>query len=315
MNPSVSVILPNYNHARYLPQRIESILQQTYEDFELILLDDCSSDNSVEIMQRYSRHPKVSHFIVNTQNSGSTFHQWEKGIQMAKGEFIWMAESDDYASPLFLEKIMREFTAHPDAVLVYTGSQMIDAEGNPIEKDWDHYTEQTPTTIAYTSEHFLQRMIWADKVYNASMAVFRKECITGVPRLYSTFRYCGDWFFWSAIGRQGGVIEICEKLNYFRQHSQKVSPGAEKEGLYFMEGGQIKLLLMEWLGLTEAQRLVIRGKLWKQLRKAARRNPSLIRKATALYPPLYGHKWKAICYYLSDKWLNWSGLQDKRVNP
>ena len=74
----VSVIVPCYNHAPYLKQRIESILNQTYQNFELILLDDVSPDESAEILLSYKDHPKVSHCIINEKNSGSTFHQWNK---------------------------------------------------------------------------------------------------------------------------------------------------------------------------------------------------------------------------------------------
>src|SRR6202030_4301096 len=78
--PAVSVIVPNYNHAPYLRRRIESILQQTYQDFELILLDDSSTDHSREILQSYAEKPGVK-IAFNTMNSGSVFKQWNKGIR------------------------------------------------------------------------------------------------------------------------------------------------------------------------------------------------------------------------------------------
>src|ERR1700712_406276 len=100
MAPKVSVIVPNYNHMLYLKQRIDSILAQTYRDFEVILLDDASVDGSVKILEHYRYNLKVKHIVLNTQNSGSTFAQWEKGLQLAQGDWVWIAESDDYADPL-----------------------------------------------------------------------------------------------------------------------------------------------------------------------------------------------------------------------
>ena len=100
--PLVSVIIPNYNHAPYLDERIRSIAGQSFQDFEIILLDDCSTDQSISILNKWAKHPKISHFIVNKQNSGSTFLQWEKGFSLAKGKYIWIAESDDVAHPDFL---------------------------------------------------------------------------------------------------------------------------------------------------------------------------------------------------------------------
>ena len=76
--PVFSVIVPNYNHASFLAERIETILAQTFTDFELILLDDCSTDESVKILEKYCDHPKVSCIVVNEVNSGSRFLQWKK---------------------------------------------------------------------------------------------------------------------------------------------------------------------------------------------------------------------------------------------
>lgn len=71
--PLVSVIIPNYNHARFLDERIQSVINQTYQNFELIILDDNSTDNSVEVMNQYKDDPHVSQIVVNEVNSGSTY--------------------------------------------------------------------------------------------------------------------------------------------------------------------------------------------------------------------------------------------------
>ncbi len=82
----ISVIIPNYNHAFYLEQRIESILSQNFKDFEVIILDDKSTDNSKEIIEKYRNHPPhISTIIYNEANSGSTFIQWNKGVSLSKG--------------------------------------------------------------------------------------------------------------------------------------------------------------------------------------------------------------------------------------
>ncbi len=75
-HPLVSVIIPNYNHALYLDERIQSVLNQSYGHFEVIILDDLSKDNSREVMEKYRDYPHVSHIVYNTENSGSTFKQY-----------------------------------------------------------------------------------------------------------------------------------------------------------------------------------------------------------------------------------------------
>lgn len=102
----VSVIVPSYNHAEYLRLRLDSILDQTYRDFEVIILDDCSSDDSRDVIESYRGNPAVSHIVYNQINSGSPFHQWKKGMQLACGELVWIAESDDCCETGLLERLV-----------------------------------------------------------------------------------------------------------------------------------------------------------------------------------------------------------------
>lgn len=120
--PNISVIIPNYNHARFLKQRVNSVLQQTYQDFEVIIMDDNSSDHSKDIIEQYRNYPKISHIIYNETNSGSTFKQWKKGLELAKGEWIWIAESDDYADTDFLEQLLGFSTNDNNIQLIYCDS-------------------------------------------------------------------------------------------------------------------------------------------------------------------------------------------------
>ena len=97
--PLVSVIVPNYNHEKYLPARLRSITEQTYQNVEIILLDDASTDGSRAILEKFSSEESRARFLPNSQNSGSTFKQWRKGLLHARGKYVWIAESDDAAEP------------------------------------------------------------------------------------------------------------------------------------------------------------------------------------------------------------------------
>src|ERR1700722_3014578 len=114
--PRVSVIVPNYNHARFLRQRLDSVVAQTFQDFELILLDDCSTDESRKILEEYARDPRAR-LELNEANSGSPFKQWNKGVRLARGKYVWIAESDDYANERFLERLGSRLDSHSDFVL------------------------------------------------------------------------------------------------------------------------------------------------------------------------------------------------------
>ena len=123
--PKVSVIVPNYNHALYLRQRLDSIINQTFQDFEVIVLDDASTDNSREIIQTYAHYPAFR-FLFNETRNGSAFKQWQKGLESARGEYIWFAESDDCASPYFLSKLLPILENDKSLGLVYCQSYLVD---------------------------------------------------------------------------------------------------------------------------------------------------------------------------------------------
>jgi glycosyltransferase involved in cell wall biosynthesis len=137
----VSVIIPNYNHCNYLKLRLDSVFNQTYQDFEVIILDDASNDESIELIEQYRTHPKLSHIVYNEINSGTTFIQWKKGIDLANGEFIWIAESDDFASLNFIEKLLPYLESDKDLSIVFSDSNVINEKGEKIEDtQWHRVT-------------------------------------------------------------------------------------------------------------------------------------------------------------------------------
>src|SRR5579864_3466444 len=127
--PAVSIIIPNYNHGRYLRLRIGSVLRQTYNDFEVIVLDDGSTDNSREIIESYARDEKVR-IDYNSQNSGNVFKQWNKGVQKARGRYVWIAESDDYADTAFLSRMVPLLERNPEVAFAHCRSWRVDENGN-----------------------------------------------------------------------------------------------------------------------------------------------------------------------------------------
>jgi len=103
----VSVIIPNYNHSLFLGERIDSVLNQRYQNFEVILLDDGSTDNSREIIEKYRGLEKVKHIVYNQKNSGNAFVQWNKGVELAMGEWVWIAEVMTVLIPIFYQKVLK----------------------------------------------------------------------------------------------------------------------------------------------------------------------------------------------------------------
>jgi glycosyltransferase involved in cell wall biosynthesis len=208
MTPTVSVIIPNYNHAPYLKERIDSVLNQTYQDFEVIILDDCSPDDSRTVIEQYRENPHVSHIVLNEQNTGNTFIQWERGISLAKGRYIWIAESDDVAESQLLETLVGQLEQHPDASVAFCHSKLIDAESKVLSEHNSKNPAQPGQVTIDDSKTFLRHLLIFNYIYNASMVVFRRDVYDKTNPDYKQFRYCGDWHFWASICAAGKVIEV-----------------------------------------------------------------------------------------------------------
>lgn len=240
MDIEVSVILPNYNHALYLQQRIESILGQSFSDFELIILDDCSTDNSREIIEVYRSNPHVSHIIYNGVNSGSTFVQWQKGFDLAKGRYIWIAESDDFADKFFLETLVDGLKKDPSAVLAFSGILYVDNEGRELRRSLVGDTIE----FFYRGTDFIKdRMLSGNAIVNASSALFVRDVLNMIPDNYKKLKAAGDWLFWIEVARCGNVYENKQHLDYFRQHGNEVTPKARASGLLMKENH----IIFRWL--------------------------------------------------------------------
>ncbi|WP_316741423.1 glycosyltransferase family 2 protein [Pedobacter antarcticus] len=229
--PEVSVIIPNYNHAQYLEQRIESVLAQTFTDYEILILDDCSTDHSMEVINRYADHPKVSQIVVNEKNSGSTFLQWQKGIKLATGKYIWLAESDDWCEPSLLDELMNGFRGDENCVISYC--QMACILGTNTIK-WQSYHSCLEERM--DGRTFIKKLLAVHvTIYNASMALFKREAYNHITDEFTTFKLSGDRMFWIQLSLQGNVYISGKTLDYFRKHDQDVSGKAYKSGLNFLE--------------------------------------------------------------------------------
>lgn len=230
----VEVFIINYNYAQYLPERIESVLRQTYDDFTVTMIDDCSTDNSVEVMQRYAAEPRVKRIIVNEHNTGLPFAQWQKAIELAESEYIWIAEADDAAKPTFLEQAVG-LADSEHLVFVKAASDLIDEQGKlkmkrtarPQQIDYDHLRRRglhEGQTVVYDGQDFVQRfMIWHNWVFNGSSVLFRRDAVTGHALKAFALRSTGDWLFWSRLALRGRVGELTDRLNRFRLHGDSAT--------------------------------------------------------------------------------------------
>jgi glycosyltransferase involved in cell wall biosynthesis len=243
--PLVSVIIPNYNHAPYLKERIESVLNQSYSNFEVILLDDYSTDNSRDIIESYRGHEKISHIEYNTTNSGSTFKQWQKGLKLAQGEWIWIAESDDVAHLDFLKEL--SFEVESNSSLIFCKSLIIDELGAKYEylgcnyfpnKKYLNVLNEVPKKL--NSIDFLtQEMFNFNQIVNASSVIFQKSMAGELDYIAEHYKLCGDWMFWVSMIDKAPCKYVDNGLNYFRAHRRSVRSISDNRVFVFFENAQI----------------------------------------------------------------------------
>lgn len=201
---------------------MDSILQQTHQNFELIILDDSSTDQSQEILANYSKHPKVSKFSINSRNSGSPFAQWSKGIENATGEFIWIAESDDFAETTFLEENLKPLMESPDVHLSYCYSPAVDENGNLLTcvDYWPSLLDPNRWNAAFQTSglsEIVNYLRFANTIPNASAVIFRKSTAM-LCNIDRSMRFYGDWWFWFQLLQKGCLAYNPKPLSFFRFH-------------------------------------------------------------------------------------------------
>ena len=243
ISPKVSVVVPNYNHARFLQRRIDSILGQTFQDFELILLDDCSTDDSQSILSKYADDPRVR-VEFNAANSGSTFKQWNKGVRLARGEYIWLAESDDYADERLLARLVNLLEAEPEVTFAYCRSWRIseDDQQHGFADSYLDYLDSHRWSADFCAdgrEECRNYFIILNPIPNASAVVFRKVIYESVGGADESLRQCGDWKLWAAMALAGKIAYKGEALNYYRSHDGSVRSKNRQTALDVAEALQV----------------------------------------------------------------------------
>ena len=256
MDPVVSVIVPNFNHARFLRERMDSILKQTVPSIEVILLDDASTDGSVEILRSYAQDARVTHLVVNEHNSGSPFVQWRKGIALARGTWIWIAESDDACATDLVQRLLTKVDqCGGKPGLVYAQSQVIDEAGGRISSMLSHTRDLVPDPFAHDLDLEGVELVRRYLKVNASAVLFKRELAMG-PDIWegtATMTMCGDWLFWVRLCQRTRVGFVADELNHFRTHASvsRSHRSMERKRTRILEETMVRNALAEVPGMDQ----------------------------------------------------------------
>lgn len=227
--PLVSVIVPNYNHARFLEQRLQSIYDQTYRNVELIVLDDASTDDSVAVIPKLLESCPFPHRTAfNDVGTGNPFRQWQRGIAMAKGELIWICESDDFADPDFLRHLVPSF-AELSVKMALGRIEFAKQDGSPMP-GMANFREGAEAGIwgkpvtRPAAHWFRSAFATRNIVTNVGGCVFRNQAID--PAIFdraAQYRIAGDWFLYIHLLGGGKLAYSPDAVAWFRQHEKNTS--------------------------------------------------------------------------------------------
>jgi glycosyltransferase involved in cell wall biosynthesis len=244
--PKISVIVPNYNHERFLRRRLNSIYGQSYKNFEVILLDDCSRDNSRSVLDQYAAaYPDITGTIYNEKNSGGAFRQWAKGIKAATGELVWIAESDDFCDDNFLEVLVRCFDDEA-VMLAYSKCAFVDRNEMPLQDEFKHhlsdleYAEKWNGSYVETAYNEVRTGLGIkNTVPNASGALFKRP--VDMPLLddesWLSMVVAGDWVFYLHIIHGGRIAYSTGTSNFFRRYEGSAAEVTYKKDIFYREIG------------------------------------------------------------------------------
>ena len=306
-SPRISVIVPNYNYGHHLELRLRTILDQTLAPEEIIILDDASTDYSLSIIEAVAATAKIPIRLVrNEENTGNPFVQWARGLEMARGDLVWIAEADDYCEPVLLERLARELIDEK-VVMAWSDSIIVDDERGSHGFQYktyhaDMHDNRWHTTFTTNGKHLNEEILLHNNVVpNASAVLFRRAAVPQNLEMIQKYKFSGDWWFWIELAETGDVTYVAEPLNYHRRHSQSIMGGVLGKG---------DQLLLETIGFF--QRLIqsrpsrisdgVAANILDRLDNLYRACPDLIETAGAIYiHPHLGNQYRALVAQLNSR--------------
>jgi glycosyltransferase involved in cell wall biosynthesis len=234
-NPfTVSAIVPNFNYKRYLGSRLSSILNQTKPVDEIIFLDDCSQDGSLDFARSVLSNAEIDiKIIANATNTGSVSAQWKKGIDIAKFQYAWIAEADDYCEPVFIDCLANAacMNAALNPSILYSQSYMVDELGGIGSSYFDYYSSIDgiygglfkSDFVLGGNDFIVNFLAVINAIPNSSACLLSRNNLIAIDwKELLSYRYSSDWITYVQMARQGSVVFLSKPLNYHRRHSRSV---------------------------------------------------------------------------------------------
>lgn len=226
LNPKISIVFTSYNHANFLRRALDSLLSQKFSDYELIIVDDCSTDGSQEILKEYSKRDNRIKLYLSDSNSGSYVISTNKGASYARGEYVIFAQCDDFAEPQQLERLIKVLEENPDISVAFSSSRMIDEKDNILDLDYNNrstkFKKLCSSDTKITSQRMQSFLSESCVIPNLSAALIRRNKFLELNGFSDRYKVLADWDFWLRMSIKENFYYIREPLNNFRQHNHTI---------------------------------------------------------------------------------------------
>jgi hypothetical protein len=252
----VSIVLPNYNYERYLDERMTSLLAQTFADYEILAVDDGSTDGSRAVIEKY-RDPRVrTHWF--DANAGSTYQRWNDGAALTSGEYLMFAGADDSCEPMLLQRLVEALDAQPMAGMAYARSWVIDAGGSrtalsPPDERWSR-------DFLTTADEEVPFLLAQRTIPTASAVLLRRSLFERCGGFDTSFRLAADHMLWARMLQHAAIAYVAEPLNCFRTHDATVRTRTSRD-VVLLERYRVIGFLLETFDAPAAAKEAVRERL------------------------------------------------------
>jgi len=223
--PLVSVVFTSYNHQEFLKQALDSIVNHTYPNIEIIVVDDNSSDGSQQILKSYEDNPKITLHLLE-KNTGSYVKASNYGARLANGEYLLFAQCDDHADPEQIEKLINAYKADENIGVVFSRSTLIDKDGVIFDDDFRgrelKFKKKCDVDTFISGNEMRRFLSYSCVIPNLSAAIVKTELYLKVGKLSEEYLIASDWAFWLSLAEETNFYYITRPLNNFRQHETTI---------------------------------------------------------------------------------------------
>ncbi|MHC1759631.1 MAG: glycosyltransferase family 2 protein [Negativicutes bacterium] len=220
----VSAIVTSYNHAEYLDQQMQALLAQSYQPLEIIVVDDCSTDNSVAVLEKYKAYPNVN--IIALKENRGYVNSSNFGVSQASGDYIIFSQCDDYCEKDQIKTLLSKFQEESSIGVVYSSSNLVDEKGTFLTNDFTfrekEFKAQCGSDCLIKSDDIQMYLAVHCVIPNLSAAMIKKDLFIMLGGLTEKYRVCADWDLWCKLSRVCDFYYVREPYNNFRMHSTTI---------------------------------------------------------------------------------------------